>query len=376
MSDPDEPPRMITADDVAALCRGSVFLATGGGGDPYVQQLLTERVLREAGPVRLVPPATLRDEDFVLPLGEVGAPTVSLEQLPVGDEPERALVAYEAMTGRSPTHIIPFEIGGANSVVPLVAAAQRGLPVVDGDGMGRALPEAQMMTFAIEGAQPTPAVGVDHLGNRVLFDGTDATHQDAEAYERQVRAMAVAMGGMIFTAEHGMDGALARRAVVPGTLSFAVAVGRLLEAHRGRATALLEPLQALFAASSYGEVRLLYSGKVVESTSRVIGGFDVGEARLDPLVGEGAPLTIRIKNEYLLAMRGDDVLASVPDLITVVDHETSRPINSERLRYGQRVSVFAIGCPPHYRTDRALAVVAPRCFGFDLDYVPLEDCPS
>ena len=358
----------IEAGDLAALCRGSVFLATGGGGDPYVNQLLAERALTDAGPVRLVQPSQLPDDAFVLPLGEVGAPTVSLEQLPVGDEPGRALARYEAFTGRTPTHVIPFEIGGANSVVPLVAAAERGLPVVDGDGMGRALPEAQMMTFAIAGASPTPAVAVDHLGNAVMFDTADALD-----YERQVRALAVAMGGMIFTAEHGMDGALARRAVVPGTLSFAIEVGEMLARCRGLASDLLAPLSALFETSDYGAVRCLYTGKVTYLSTRTIGGFDVGEVRLDPLAGAGEPLRIAIKNEYLLARCGDRVLASVPDLITVVDHETSTPINSERLRYGQRVSVFGIGCPPHYRTDAALAVVAPRCFGFDIDYVPIEE---
>ena len=291
---------------MAALCRGSVFLATGGGGDPYVQQLLTERTLREAGPVHARAGGDARDDDFVLPLGEVGAPTVSLEQLPVGDEPERALAAYEAMTGRTPTHIIPFEIGGANSVVPLVAAAQRGLPVVDGDGMGRALPEAQMMTFAIEGAQPTPAVGVDHLGNRVLFDGTDATHQDAEAYERQSPRHGGRHGrhDLHRRARHGRRAGASRRRA-----RHAVLRGRRRPLARSAPRArdgAARPLQALFAESSYGEVRLLYSGKVVESTSRVVGGFDVGEARLDPLEGEGEPLTINIKNEYLLAMRGDD----------------------------------------------------------------------
>ena len=357
----------IRAEDIADLCRGSVFLATGGGGDPYVNQLLTERTLAECGPVSLVAPEDLPDDAFVLPLGEVGAPTVSLEQLPVGDEPERALARYEAFTGITPTHVVPFEVGGANSVVPLVAAARRGIPVVDGDGMGRALPEAQMMTFAIEGAAPTPAVGVDHLGNSVCFEVADA-HQ----YELQIRALAVAMGGMIFTAEHGMDGALARRAVVPGTLSFATAVGRVLAAHRGLATDLLAPLIERFDASDYGVVRRLYTGKVTELASRVVGGFDVGEVTLEPLVGEGEPLHVAIKNEYLLARCGERVLASVPDLITIVDHETSTPINSERLRYGQRVTVFGIGCPAHYRTERALAVVAPRCFGFDLDYVPIE----
>lgn len=56
----------------------------------------------------------------------------------------------------------------------------------------------------------------------------------------------------------------------------------------------------------------------------------------------------------------------------MVDHETASPINSERVRYGQRVTIFCIGCPPHYRTERALSVVAPRAFGFDFGYRPIE----
>ncbi len=83
-------------------------------------------------------------------------------------------------------------------------------------------------------------------------------------------------------------------------------------------------------------------------------------------------ISLSIKNEFLLATVGERVVASVPDLIVMVDHETSTPINAERVHYGQRVTVFGIGCPPHYRTERALKVVAPRCFGFDLDYVPIE----
>ena len=61
-----------------------------------------------------------------------------------------------------------------------------------------------------------------------------------------------------------------------------------------------------------------------------------------------------------------------PNLITMVDHETSSPINSERVLYGQRVTVFGIGCPPHYRTEGALKVVEPRVFGFDFDHIPIE----
>ena len=45
------------------------------------------------------------------------------------------------------TALISNEIGGSNSLEPLIPAAITGLPVVDADGMGRAFPEIQMKTF-------------------------------------------------------------------------------------------------------------------------------------------------------------------------------------------------------------------------------------
>ena len=80
-----------------------------------------------------------------------------------------------------------------------------------------------------------------------------------------------------------------------------------------------------------------------------------------------------IRNEYLVAKVNQKVVASVPDLICIVEQETSRPLNAERMRYGQRLSVFGIGCTHHYRTPQALALTEPRAFGFDFDYVPLEE---
>ena len=105
-------------------------------------------------------------------------------------------------------------------------------------------------------------------------------------------------------------------------------------------------------------------------------GFDIGQAHIAPFTGSAEPLTINIKNEYLVATQGERLLASVPDLITVVDYETSTPINAERLRFGQRVTVLGVGCPAFYRTQRALQYVAPRCFGFPFDYQPIGNLTS
>ena len=356
--------------DLEDLSLGAVFLATGGGGDPYVPRLVTERALEQYGPVELIDAASLDDDACVVTIGGVGAPTASLELLPSVDDAGRALEAFEAETGRRADALVSFEIGGGNSLIPMIAAVERGLPVIDGDGMGRALPEAQMMTYPIAGVCPTPAIAVDYRGRVETFATTDIFE-----YERQIRQFALTHGGMVTACEHPMTGRQVKDSVVPGTVGFSKELGALLRRRRGNAHAMLAPLAALFGDSIYGEVRHLYTGKVVDTERRIEGGFDRGIARLEAFERGWEPLELAIKNEFLLATLGDRVVASVPDLITVIDYETSAPINAERLRYGQRVTVIAIGCPAFYREDRALAVVAPRCFGFDVDYVPLESLP-
>ncbi len=350
------------------LALGSVFLATGGGGDPYIPKLIAQQALQEFGPVSVIAPDDLADDAFVAAIGSVGAPTVSLELLPSVDEAAKTLAAFEQHIGRKVDAVASFEIGGGNSLVPIVAAAGQDIPIIDGDGMARALPEAQMMTYAMAGIQPTPAVAYDYAGNVTPFSIKNTTE-----YEREVRAVAMASGGMITTAEHPMTGKQLKESIIPGTLSFSIALGQMLRENRGPAEAMLSPLKALFADSIYGECKLIFSGKITEKASRVVGGYDVGEAIVAPVTGSGAPMRITIKNEYLLAEMDGQVCASVPDLIVIVDAETSLPINAERLRYGQRVAVFAIGCPAVMRTPEALNWVGPRCFGFECDYVPVEE---
>ena len=62
-----------------------------------------------------------------------------------------------------------------------------------------------------------------------------------------------------------------------------------------------------------------------------------------------------------------------PDLIAVLDSETGEPITTEALRYGMRVAVIAIPCAPQWREPAALELVHPRTFGYDVDYVPVEE---
>jgi uncharacterized protein len=62
----------------------------------------------------------------------------------------------------------------------------------------------------------------------------------------------------------------------------------------------------------------------------------------------------------------------VPDLITILDAEKGEPITTEGLRYGFRVVVLGIPCNEKWRTPAGLKLAGPHYFGYDIEYVPIE----
>lgn len=56
------------------------------------------------------------------------------------------------------------EIGGINTLEPLVLGAELNLPVLDADGMGRSFPELQMYAPFIYGCLPYPTAVADNKG--------------------------------------------------------------------------------------------------------------------------------------------------------------------------------------------------------------------
>ena len=359
----------VAVHDIEALALGGAFLATGGGGDTLTGEILAEAAIAKHGPVDLIPLEDVADDALIVAIGGVGSPTVMQEKPSNGREAMMALDALETHLGQQTDALIAFEAGGVNGLLPLCVAATRGLPVVDADGMGRAFPEIQMESFSIYGVSPTPLAAASEMGDLLVLENA----RTSELCERLLRHFTVeAGGGQCVSAEHTMSGAQARAVSIPGTISLCLEIGRLLSTYANDLDGLERALSALFAPTHYGALRRLEQGKVVDMSRRVEGGYDVGELRLAPFDAHRGDMTISIKNEYLMAMQDDRPVALTPDLIILLDAETGRPITAETVRYGQRASVFAIGAPERMRTPRALKVVAPRNFGFDIDYVPLE----
>jgi hypothetical protein len=353
-------PPQVERADVAALAAGCAVLGTGGGGHTYEAELMTLQALDEFGPVELVPLASLPGDGIVMPLGHIGAPTVSLEKLDSGTEAPRIRERVEAELGRPVVAVMASEIGGANGVLPVAYAARLGVPLVDADAMGRAFPEVQMVSMHVAGRHPDLIVLCDVVGSVVSIRA-----RSGEWAERIARQVTVAFGGTSLMADYVMPAEGFAGAVIEGTVSRALEIGRATRSADG------DPVGALAAA--LGAVRLV-EGKVVDVERRTTGGFVRGSAAIEGTGADaGRLLRIEIQNEFLAAFEDGEVVACVPDLITLVDAQSGVAVPTELLRYGQRVVVLAFACDPLWRSPRGLEVAGPRAFGYAFDYVPLEE---
>ena len=354
----------VTESMLEALAIGAGILGTGGGGNPFVGKLEALTHLRAGRSITVVSLDEIGDDAYATTVGNMGAPIVSNERINRGDEPLLAMRALEDHIGRRFTHLIASEIGGINSMAPLIVGAQTGLPVIDGDGMGRAFPELQMDTFTIYGVTPTPGALCDPRGHEVVFTGI----AEAETLERYARAVTIQMGGAAGYAFPPMTAAELRRTTVAGTYTLATKIGEAVLAARGGTG---DPVDAALAVAG-GE--RLFHGKIVDVSRRLVGGFARGVLHLEGIGPDrDRAMVIDFQNENLIA-RDDTgaVLAVVPDLICIVDQDSAEPITTEILRYGMRVVVMAIPASEMLKTPEALRVVGPAAFGYpEVEFIPM-----
>jgi len=354
--------KTLTKQDIEDLAVGAAILGTGGGGDPYIGKLMAIQALERGRKIVVMDPEEVPDDAFVVPVAAMGTPTVLIEKIPSGKEALYALKLLEQYFNRESEYITPIEAGGINSTIPLTVAAIKGKPVLDGDGMGRAFPELQMVTFHLYGVKATPMSMADEKGNAVILDAIDNYWA-----EKIARVITMRFGGTAWIAIYAMSGKRYKEAAVKGTVSLAIEIGRVLREAKKHGK---NPIDALLDVT---KGYLLFTGKIVDVNRQNIGGFARGEAEIEGLDEfKSSKLVIKFQNENLVAIKDGKIVASVPDLITILDKETAKPITTERLRYGLRVNVIGIPCDSKWRTSKGLEVVGPKYFGYNIEYVPIE----
>jgi DUF917 family protein len=135
--------------------------------------------------------------------------------------------------------------------------------------------------------------------------------------------------------------------------------------------------------------KTLFTGKIVGVERKLIKGHVYGEVIIDAAdvsssgkSDGGKPqftgtLRIPFKNENIIAVHQaedgtEETIATVPDLISVIDAQNGENIGTPEYRYGLLVIVIGItGSERWTSTPKGIEIGGPRAFGMDVEYKPL-----
>lgn len=354
--------RLIGKEEIENIAVGAALLGTGGGGDPYIGKLMALQAIENYGPIQLLDPDEIPDNALVVPSAMMGAPTVMVEKIPSGKEAIAAFKSMEEYLGQKIFATMPIEAGGVNSLLPIALAAELGLPVIDADGMGRAFPELQMVTFHLDNITATPMVLSDEKQNSIVLNTVTSNWA-----ERIARTATIEMGGSVMLAIYAMNGKQLKASSIKHSLSLEEQIGQKIRFAKDNNTNAIDEVLKLTNGFQ------LFKGKITEVNRKTEDGFAKGEALLSGLDDyKSKECTLFFQNEHLLAKVENQVVCMTPDLIAVVDAETGMPITTEGLRYGARCVVIGMPADKKWRTEKGLETVGPRYFNYDVDYTPIE----
>ncbi|XP_057316586.1 uncharacterized protein LOC130657611 [Hydractinia symbiolongicarpus] len=399
--------------DVDCLAIGAGILGCGGGGSPYLGRLRLKRCVEKGMKVKIIHPLSLKEDEAAYCVAFMGAPEVLIERISNGCELKQAVsVAYNLQmhgfkSGMSkediqqladekglklehdetkttvklrnldidgkPAAIGLCEIGGLNALEPLIAAAELGLPVLDCDGMGRAFPQLQQFGPFINGTCPYPAVITDHHGNYVCCVKCASAMELENFFRKHCISMGCCAGVMVAP----LSSKDIQTKTCLFTLSQAWYLGNTIlnarQLHMCPVEAILKETNGI----------LLCQGKINNLHRETKDGFTWGKIDIEGSgVYQNKNMTLEFQNEFIVAKSSEKIVATTPDLITLVDTDTGEPITTDELKYGLRVTTLVLPCPPIMNSKKALEFVGPKAFKYEnveyhpsCEYVAFEPIP-
>lgn len=292
---------------------------------------------------------------------------LKLQDIPtVKSAPLKASEALSKYLGKSFNALIRNEPAGS-TLTALLTASELGIPVVDACLSGRARPEVQQQIPFLIGIPGTPSAMVTRWGDTLIVDKAI----DDYRLEDLARGVAVASGGAVWLAMNPMSGKEVKRGVIRGSLSQAILFGRTIREARDKGK---NPIDALVKVSNGYK---LFHGVVTKSEHKGERGFHWANVELEGVEEyKGHVYKVFVKNENIISWIDDMPDVMSPDHICNLDPETGDAVSEWGLKgypVGQEIVFVGMPASPLWRTRRGIEVLGPRHFGFDFDYVPIEE---
>lgn len=366
--------RLMSVTDIDDFLRGANFLSASGGGEPAVQRELLIDDLERGVELAWTPLDQLADEALVCTscfsgsiAPEVFEHSAEAEAMAGPDRHKRPMVesirALERELGRRIEGICSIEIGGINTGAVLDAAANLGIPMIDGDYAGRAIPELHATGLQVHGVRVLPWASVDEYGNEIVI-----RRSPSNAFaERVGKFLAQASYGLIGCALAALPAREVNRIYVPNTISECLTLGRAIREARESS---VDPVTAAARAlDGWVLFRGTITGRDWRNTGYMEGTHDIaGESEF-----AGQNLRLWFKNEnHVSWLDGAEWVAS-PDLMEVCDAVTGEPLVNTYLNEGDRIAVVGMRRRAVWDLPGGLDALGPTHFGWsEFKFRPIE----
>lgn len=350
---------------VMPLTYGGAFLGSGGSGESLLLQLHLETLLKSGQTVSLLDISEIDDNAHYASICMMGSTELSDENPMTSTECAHIISHLSALTGHKCAGIFALEAVAVNILYAVIGAAILGLPVIDGDAMGRAFPELQMTTFHINSITCNPCVFQDNRGNRYEY-----FQDDTFLLELGIRKVLFENGGIGFLAGYENPGRIIKKSLIPGSITFAADIGRVFVSAKNYQD-MLTGLTNISKNSVYGKCIELFKGTVSDIQH-------VQKLNWNSIAFNGIGsykdhhFSVLVHNENLIAFKDNAIAAMVPDIISFIDLQRLKPIPNNEVSPGMEVSVIGLPAPLALKTPHALDVVGPQCFGYKTRYRSLE----
>jgi len=353
-------------EDAEKLVLGSTILGTGGGGDPKEGLMHLKKALEEVGSIKIVSLEELPEDSLIVVpyyVGSIAPGLKSKKPVKIPDPMLRALETLESVLGIKANAVVASEMGGDNTPIALSIGARLSLPAVDGDLLGRAAPELHQCSVHIFDVPMYPSVIVSETGDVVIVK----EYADIDDYESIARYMSVLSGKFVAVVDTPLTKRVAEKVVIKNTLTLAYRLGEAVLNARTEGANPVEKVAEILGGW------VVFRGIVEKYEWRDEKGFLRGEVMIKG-IDAFAGLTLRswIMNEHIMVWLNNKPLVMPPDLFTLL-RDDGEPLTNTDLREGMLVNGVAAKAPDVWRTPAGLKYFGPRHFGFDFDYVPVEE---
>ncbi len=336
--------RKLTYQSLVDIVNGAGLLGAGGGGSIKSGLNLVDEIKNLNVEPTLVKIDKIDNHKKIASVAGMGAPKALLEK-GFNKEAINALELFEKATGTKIDYLIPVETGAFNTIVPIYTGAVKGLPVVDADGAGRAVPELEMLMFHFYDVSPSPFAIADKGENAAVIYTENS--YDCENISRNV-ITALGMSGGI--ASYEMDGKKCKESMIPDAISIAENVGATIRKAKLEGKDFIKPLIIKF--NGYELLR----GRIIDMTIETKEGFDFGRYTIEGIGDyEKDTLVVEYKNENMIARKNGKIVGMVPDLICTISLD-GQPLTNADLDCGFEIAVLGFPCNSKWRQSNGFKV--------------------